>query len=195
LPKSVLWSMEWPRGNPTFSELPIGEKTTRLLRYDEGCSVAWRELDGTQWQMFYFRWLPGRIAVHLAKSHTPEVCLGAAGYAFDMLPDLAYLPVRGLELPFREYILNEGSDPVFVFYCLWEDRAHDQAFETTMLNYGTRLGPVLEGRRNVGQRSLEITVRGIGNAKEAEAAVQRQLEKLVKVEKPEKVEKQKTERR
>ena len=183
LPKSVLWSMEWPRDNPTFSQLPIGEKVTRMLRYDEGSIVAWRENNGTQWQMSYFRWLPGRIAVHLAKSHTPEVCLAAAGHTFDMLPNLAYLSVRGLKLPFREYILNEGSEPAFVFYCLWEDRGQEQAFQTTMLSYGNRLDPVLQGRRNVGQRSLEIVVRGYRDLGEAQNGVIGELNKFVRISK------------
>jgi len=183
-PKSILWSMEWPRGNPTFSELPLAQRTKQLLRYDEASSVAWHEDDGTQWQMIYLRWLPGRIAVHLAKSHTPEVCLPAAGHTVETLPDLTYLSVRGLNLPFRKYILTDGGQIVYVFYCLWEDRGRDQSFQTTKLTYGNRLGPVLQGRRNVGQRSLEIVVQGISDAKDAEAAVLRQLEKLIKVEKP-----------
>jgi exosortase len=181
LPKSAVWSMEWPRDNPTFAQLALGEKTTRLLRYDEGNSVAWQENDGTRWQMFYFRWLPGRIAVQLATSHTPEVCLAAAGHTFEIRPDLAYLPVHGLKLPFREYSLNEDGDPAYVFYCLWEDRAEDQTFETKMLTYGNRLGPVLAGRRNVGQRSLEITVRGYHSLSEAQDGVTAALNKYVRI--------------
>ncbi|HUD46574.1 MAG TPA: exosortase/archaeosortase family protein [Candidatus Baltobacteraceae bacterium] len=179
LPKSVLWSMDWPRGNPTFEEVPLAPRTKQLLRYDEGSSAAWREADGTAWQMIYFHWLPGRIAVQLAKSHTPEICLPASGHTVETLPDITYLSVRGLNLPFRKYILNDGGGPVYVFYCLWEDRARDQSFQTTSLTYGNRLEPILEGRRNVGQRSLEIVIRGIGGLKAAEAALAQQLEKVI----------------
>jgi exosortase len=184
LPESVSWTMNWPRSNLTFSQFAIGETTTRMLRYDEAVSAMWREDDGTQWQMIYLRWLPGRIAVNLAKMHTPDACLPAAGRTVETLPDLTYLSVRGLSLPFRKYILNEGGDPVFAFYCLWEDRALDRSFQRTKLDYGTRLGPVLQGRRNVGERSLEILVHGISDLQAAQAALERQLESLIKVEKP-----------
>ena len=60
--------------------MPFSEKTKQLLRYDEGINGAWEEADGSQWQAIFLRWNPGRIAVHLAKSHTPEVCLTAAGH-------------------------------------------------------------------------------------------------------------------
>jgi exosortase len=180
LPKSVIWTVDWPQRNPTFIDLPLPERTKQLLRYDEAGSGAWREDDGTQWQMIYLRWLPGRIAVYLAKSHTPEVCLPAAGHSVQVYPELYYIRVHGLRLPFRTYAIQDGGAPSYVFYCLWEDRARDQSFQTTHLTYGNRLEPVLEGRRNVGQRSLEIVVQGTSDLESAERALVRQLDKMVK---------------
>jgi hypothetical protein len=45
-----------------------------------------------------------------------------------------------------------------------------------------RLRSALEGRRNPGMRTLEIAVWGISDEREAGAALQRQLEKLIVVE-------------
>jgi hypothetical protein len=42
---------------------------------------------------------------------------------------------------------------------------------------------VLSGRRNQGQRSIELAVWGINDPVEAETAVRAQLEKLIRVEK------------
>ncbi len=185
LPKTVSWSIEWPRSNPTFSELPLTQKTKQLLRYDQAGSGTWRQDDGTQWQMIYLRWLPGRIAVHLAKSHTPDVCLPSAGRSVQADPALEYLPVHGLRLPFRTYTMEETGQTSFVFYCLWEDRALEQAFQRMDISdYGNRLNPVLEGRRNVGQRSLEVIVSGYADFDQAKAALLRQLQTMIKVEKP-----------
>jgi exosortase len=184
LPKSVLWTVDWPHSNPTFFRLDIGEKATRMLRYDEAVSTMWQEKDGTRWQMIYIRWLPGRIAVYLATMHTPEACLTAAGGSVHPLPDLKYLPVHDLNLPFREYVLDEQGGSAYVFYCLWEDRANEQFFETQSLTYGNRLGPVMAGQRNVGQRSLEVVVRGFSNMEDAQNALVRQLEELLKVNEP-----------
>ncbi len=66
-----------------------------------------------------------------------------------------------------------------MFYCLWDDRASAQGFETMSLTYGNRLAPVLAGLRNPGQRSLEIAVSGPDNAAEAGAALRAELEKLI----------------
>lgn len=181
LPKSASWSMEWPRGNPTFSELAIGDKATQMLRYDEASSVAWRENDGSQWQMIYLRWLPGRIAVDLAKMHTPEACLKAAGGTVEALPDLKTFPIDGLKLPFREYVLAEPGGSAYVFYCLWEDRPNEQLFQGHPLTLYSRLGPVLDGRRNLGERSLEVVVRGFNSLEDAQNALKRQIDKLIKL--------------
>ncbi len=181
LPKSVGWIVETPREAVGLREVPLPEKARQFLRYDEALNVTWRDGD-IQWQVISLRWRPGRIAVHLAKTHTPEVCLTAAGKRLVSASDLKWFAVGDLRLPFRAYQVEEQGRPVHIFYCIWEDRAEDQAFETEHLTYGNRLAPVLAGRRNCGQRSLELAVWGIDDSKEAEAAVVRQLERLVVVE-------------
>jgi exosortase len=183
LPPSTSWGVEWPRGNPTFAETPISDKATWLLRYDRGVSASWREADATEWHMTLLEWLPGRVAIHLATAHTPDICFPAAGHTVETFPGVTYVPVGTLSLPFREYIVNEGGGPVYVFYCLWEDRAKTEFFDHDVLTYGTRLSRALSGQRNCGERSLEILVRGIADIKDARAALQHQLEKLINVKK------------
>jgi len=44
----------------------------------------WTESDGSEWQMFLFRWpkpasLFDRVILHNALSHQPEICLPATG--------------------------------------------------------------------------------------------------------------------
>lgn len=80
--------------------------------------------------------------------------------------------------------MEEAGRTSFVFYCLWEDRALEQVFQKMDLSdYGNRLSPVLEGRRNVGQRSLEVIVSGYADFDQAKAALVRQLQTMIKVEK------------
>ena len=183
-PESVKWTVQLPRDNPTFRAVALPSKTMRMLRYDEAKNGLWQEPGGTRWQAIFLRWDPGRIAVHLAKSHTPEVCLTAAGNNPVPDPELNWIEVHGLDLPFQSYRVFEQGHAVHVYYCLWEDRAINQAFKTERLTYGNRLGPVLAGRRNSGQRSLEIALWGVDDPQAAEAALKRQLEKLIVVEKP-----------
>ena len=181
-PGSSQWTIELPQDNDTFRKLPIPENVRRLLRYDQGQNMTWQEGD-VRWQVIFLRWFPGRIGVQVAKSHTPEVCLTAAGKKLVSASELKPLPVGSFVLPFRTYVVEEASGrPIHVFYCLWEDRAEEQSFKTERLTYNHRLDSVLTGRRNLGQRSLEIAVWGYEDAQKAEAAVARQLERLVRAQ-------------
>ncbi len=47
------------------------------------------------------------------------------------------------------------------------------------MTYASRFAPVLEGRRNSGQRSLEIAISGCTDADEAKAALVRELPHLL----------------
>ena len=105
----------------------------------------------------------------------------AAGYELDSIAPQEWFEVGGLRMPFSVNQVTDTPWPVYVFYCLWDDRASAQGFATMGLTYGNRLAPVLAGLRNPGQRSLEIALDGPDNAAEAEAAVRAELQKLVAV--------------
>lgn len=181
LPRNAQWSIQWPESNKGFRDIPIAEAAERMLRFNEGRNASWMDGDGKRWQMFYARWDPGATAVHLAKSHTPEVCLTAIGQKIQFTSDLKTMPVHGLELPYRVYVYEVQGRPVHVFYSLWEDRAVKQEFKTERMTLDNRLGPVWEGRRNRGQRSLLTAVWGAENIESAEAVWQEQLNKVMVV--------------
>jgi exosortase/archaeosortase family protein len=178
VPAAPQWTVAWPTNNPAFKELPIAPVTRQILRYDEGRSAGWQE-GGWDWQAVYLRWKPGRTAIHLAQNHTPEVCMTAAGYTLHSVSPQEWFEADGLRMPFSVNEVTGAPRPFYVFYCLWDDRAGAQGFETMSLTYGRRLAPVLAGLRNPGQRSLEIAVAGPDNADEAGAALRAELEKLI----------------
>jgi len=183
LPAAAAWTMSWPTNNPTCKTISLPERTRQILRYDDGQSVAW-ETDGLQWQAVFLRWDPGRTPVHLAQNHTPEVCMTAAGHTLKTIAERAWLEAGGQRLPFIVYAVANTPQPVYVFYCLWDDRTSAQGRGTLMLNYGNRLAPVLAGRRNPGQRSLEIALTGNLEEPQAEAALQNQLQKIIQIGMP-----------
>jgi len=178
LPVATRWTVAWPTNNPTFKNVALTDRTEQLLRFDESRSAAW-EADGMEWQAVFLRWNPGRTALHLAQSHTPEVCMTAAGHALTTIYELKWFEVDGLHLPFIVYAVQNTPKPFYIFYCLWDDRTSTQGRGTRSLNYGSRLGPVLAGLRNPGQRSLEIALTGNLNEFQAEAAFQTQLQKTI----------------
>jgi exosortase len=178
LPPAQQWTIAWPTNNPTFKEMPLTAAARQILRYDESRAAAWQEND-VDWQAVFLRWNPGSSALHLAQNHTPEVCLTAAGHKLNVISELEWFDVNGLHLPFGVFQVTDAPRPFFVFYCLWDDRAAAQTFETMSLTYGKRLAPVLAGLRNPGERSIEIAVTGVNDAPSAEAAVKLELGKLI----------------
>ncbi len=178
LPPAAQWTMAWPTNNPTFQTVVLPDRTRQLLRYDEGQSVTWKTED-LAWQAVFLRWNPGRTALHLAQNHTPEICMTSAGHPLTTISERTWFAADGLRLPFIVYTITDTPTPVYVFYCLWDDRTSAQGRGTLALNYGSRLAPVLAGLRNPGQRSLEIALTGNLEAAQAEAAFQNQLQKII----------------
>jgi exosortase/archaeosortase family protein len=178
LPPATPWTMSWPTNNPTFKTSVLADRARQILRYDEGRSVAWAT-EGIDWQAVFLRWNPGRTALHLAQNHTPEVCMTAVGHELTTVSERTWFEAGGLRLPFIVYAVQNTPKPVFVFYCLWDDRTSAQGRGTLALTYGNRLAPVLAGLRNPGQRSLEIALTGNLDATQAETALQNQLKKTI----------------
>jgi hypothetical protein len=178
LPAATTWIVAWPTNNPTFQNAALPEAAREILRYDEGRSAAW-VADDLGWEAIFLRWNPGQTALHLAQNHTPAVCLTAAGRTLKTIADPVWLEADGLHLPFIVYAIANTPKPVFVFYCLWDDRASSQAHGTASLSYANRLTPVLQGLRNSGQRSLEIALTGNLDVTQAEAALQQQLRQII----------------
>jgi exosortase len=177
----VTWSIALPKDNTSLREIPLPEKARRLLRYDEALNASWQEPPNTRYQAVFLRWNPGATAVHLARSHTPEVCLTATGRDLVSKPENRIVVARGLKLHVQSYVFKEAAGPLHVYYCLWEDRAPFESFTTTSLSYKNRFEPVLAGRRHLGQRSLELALWGIPDDDAAQAAFERQLEKLIRL--------------
>jgi exosortase len=179
--RTIDWTAELPRTNPTFQAVELPPAALRILRFNESQSGAWRNGDGTVWQMFYLRWRPGRTAANLARNHTPEICLPAAGKNLRGISDVKDVQVSGLSLPFRCYTTGQNGKSLFVFYTLWEDGARQQRVTTEFLTWQARWNAVLERRRNPGQRVIQIALSGVSSAAEAEAVLRYELPKLIHV--------------
>ena len=174
LPPPVSWQPEVAA--LAARSLPIAERTRAILRYDTAQNLAWTQADGVRWQMIFLQWNAGRIAPHLARNHTPEVCLSAAGHTLKSVSDLILVPITAdLTLPFRCYAFDHEGRSLFVFYCLREDRARDGGFATESLTPQSRLRAVREGRRNLGQRSLEIALWNVADEAAAEKLLREKL--------------------
>jgi len=178
------WHFEIPSGALGLREIPLTERTRRILRYDHARQVTWQTAEGYRLHALYLQWDPGRTAIHLARSHTPEQCFTAAGFSLKAKADRTAEPGRGdwpkapgsepasqitfrtanphPQLPFREYTFTSPDGEVRLLYCLWDDVAGADAAtapgDPAPLTWRNRFGAVLAGRRNPGQRSLAIAI-------------------------------------
>jgi exosortase len=175
------WQVEFPRREVSFKSLNLPPAAREILRFNEGESGQWRNADGTRWQMIYLRWQPGRVAAALARNHTPEICLPAAGKNLRDISDLPRVEAAGLSLPFRCYTTEQNGRPLFVFYSLWEDGNAEQRLMTQLLTRRARFEAVRDRRRNPGQRVLQFGLWGARDAAHAEELLRAELPKLLRV--------------
>jgi exosortase len=178
------WQAKELNGNPTLRQLPIPESTRVILRYDEARSAAWEDPSGVNWWSFFARWKPARAALQLVRSHSPEICLPAIGRTFRAeLPRLT-IPVASALLDFRAYEFEQNGRPLFVFVSIQEDKvaATGATAGSEQWNMRGRLLAAWQGKRNLGQRLLEIAVIGLDNFSQAKEAAAKTVAEIVDVQ-------------
>ena len=173
------WTAVLPHARAGYKSMELPRAAVEILRFNEGESGAWVNDDGTRWQMISLRWFPGRVAVSLARNHTPEICLPAAGKKLSAVSGPLPLVVAGVTLPFRCFTTEQNGRPLFVFYTLWEEGAPEQNVATGFLTWSARWQAVRERRRNPGQRVLQIAIGGARDAAHAEALLRAELPRLI----------------
>ncbi len=176
------WSLVLPENNPTFKAVAVTPEEHELLRFDDVKQGQWQESDGRIWQAYYFNWLPGRVAGYLAKRHTPDICLQATGLKMTAGPTLKMVNIGDIKLPMRSYTFDSSSGPLQVFQCHWEPGANDDMYANESSRFNLIRG-VWAGRGDKGQKVIEIVITGYDNPDDARDALERELEKLIKVEK------------
>ncbi|MCA1660064.1 MAG: exosortase/archaeosortase family protein [Verrucomicrobiaceae bacterium] len=174
------WQARWPE-ELGAKEAPIADAAADILRYNHASSAAWMSPEGGRWWGFFARWEPGRAALQLVRSHSPEICLPAVGRTFrgELAPVTLATPAR--PLGFRVYEFEQGGQPLFVFVCIQEDKSAGAGAESRALEWSAR-GRFLaawRGERNLGQRLLEIAVVGLPDFSSARAALGESLSVIV----------------
>lgn len=180
--RATPWTVSLPRQGNQYKAVTLSEQESRLLRVNQVEAGSWLEPDGTELVVYFLRWSPGRNAAQLARLHRPEVCLPSAGCFLRSDEGSWTGDVRGLSLPFRQLIFDYNGAPLYVFYCLTEDRVIRGSAEGEDWTAASRLRAVAEGRRHLGQQVLEVILRGPQSPQQAEATMRRLLPQIVKPE-------------
>jgi exosortase len=175
------WNVAWPSQAANWKAVPIEDSAQELLRYNEGGGGAWTGEDGHNWNMFFFRWLPGRTAGLFIRNHRPDICLPASGIKQRGGVQNKLLTVNEVALPIRAYTFETHGRSLHVFYCYW-DGTPAQAGMVDHENWTPRgrLEAVRKGKRDVGTQMLEIVAWGYDDDEKAERAALEQLSKIVR---------------
>lgn len=175
------WVLTWP-GEGEATEIQIPAEAADLLHYNEGRAISWRDDEGKQWNLFFLKWMPGRTAALFVKIHRPEICLPASGLTGVGEPRSQLLEVNGVALPTRAYRFQDRQVPLHVYYCYWDGtvfRDTQQMIEEDWTVRG-RLYRSWTGKREQGAQTLEMAVWGHASDEAADAALKKQLARLIK---------------
>ncbi len=183
------WTVSWPSVAQGFVRQKLSDDVLALLRSDRSETGVWKKPDGSEWTMFFIKWLPGRMAAQLARGHTPDVCMTGSGFRMVADKGSSLLSAGGAQLPFESYVFEANGKPWFVFFCLHEDRVTPHAALASArdeylseLEPHNRLRAVWEGKRFHGQQVFEIAIAGYPTIEKARTALEQALPQLVKVE-------------
>jgi hypothetical protein len=172
------WSITWPTQATAFKEEAIAPAATELLRYNEGGGGNW-SADGHNWNMYFFKWLPGRTAGLFIKNHRPEICLPASGMVQRGGIQYKLVTVNGVSLPMRSYVFESGGRPVHVFFCYWDGTPPEAMVDQEDWTAAGRLQAVKRGKRDVGTQTLELVAWDYDDPVKAEAAALDQLRQII----------------
>lgn len=178
------WTVTPPTQDFTFRPLPIPERTTRLLHYDEGTHFSFTDLESGRWEILFLRWRPGPEAVIPAGIHTPEICLPATGAELTPLGAFDYFASPTLCLPFQGYRFRRGIQHGYVFLCRLGDRGDHQLAQPGAPPWRSRLSAVVEGRPTQGLRILQLAVQGPSTPAQARQALAETLRLLLRCSAP-----------
>lgn len=179
------WAVQWPREKADFHKVSIPERSVDLLQCDTADAAAWKEGDGADWTAYWIRWSPYNASAQTAKVHRPDICLNAAGAT--MLQDLGVhiSKVGSVRLPVRQYAFLIQGRIVYVFFSLYEEGGKKDPKEM-LADFGTEglLHRAYNGRRHIGQQTLEVALAGYDSPISAQEAFEAHLPELLKIRNP-----------
>lgn len=175
------WEIDWSNV-PGAKTRPVPDSVRSILRFSSAVSTAWTGPASGPWYFYEITWEPGRAAAQMARSHTPDICLPAAGAVELGRGQPVIFSTGPLRLTIEPHTFRLGSEIVHVFFSIWEQ--HPQGHPdsaASAYDIRERLRAVREGRRNRGQKVLHATLTGFDQPAEALAAYQDFLRQHLRV--------------
>ena len=175
------FTVDFPVDAKHYQEEKFSDITRTILKYNSAKSASWTAATGEHWGMYLMEWEPKRVSKKLVSAHTPEVCYPAAGYKLDSFLGNKQLSINSVDIGFKVYLMSEGTRYFYVFHGIWEEKysPSEEAFETEALSRRQRLNTVKQGKRNLGQKILGISLVGPKTLEEATSILNQTLSQLI----------------
>lgn len=173
------WIMSPRAGVAGVMPVPLPDATLRMLHHPRGFSEKWTAPSGEAGQAFFFEWPPGRTALQAIAVHNPEVCLGSMGMRkAEVLPPVIFTS-EGATVPFRAWLFEDRGRPVYVFHTMMEPGRASMVPEDPDLNEWSWFRNLREGRRNRGQRMVEVAFWNLPDRESARASLEAYLRQSI----------------
>ena len=147
------WHLAAPTAQPGYRSLPMDDRTALQLLKPGGWTARWQTPSGQALHGFFLEWNPGQIAPDIMTTHLPGNCLSNLGMKLVKEYPPLQITLAGEPATARLLRFNDHDRPLFVLYLLRENNPSGSIASPAQ---GSRLAPVIEGRRNAGQRLVEI---------------------------------------
>jgi hypothetical protein len=176
------WAVQWPEHSAAFHFIEIPKRSLQVLMCDEAHAGTWKEPDGSDWSLYWIRWNPSNPAAETAKAHRPDVCLNAEGAIMEKDMGMHLSSVGGVQIPFHSYTFRMGEKKLFVFFCLYEEISDAPIIASSPEFEGIDMFQrALNGRRHIGNQSLEAAISGYRSELSAQEAFKARLGQLMQV--------------
>jgi exosortase/archaeosortase family protein len=161
------------------SDEELGERVEEMLRFDRGFQRSWRDGGGRQWHLIFTEWEPKRMSLHYAQPHLPEQCQRMIGREIVSKSELRKAEANGVTIAYNLYKIRAGADEFYLMYVINDDRISGQEATVERATPANRWKAVMAGRRNMGQRSMQLALVGEPDAAFAEQSMLELLPQLV----------------
>ena len=175
------FSVQFPEQAKHYQEESFSDITKTILKYNSAKSASWSSDAGERWGIYLLEWEPQRVSQKLVSAHTPEICYPAAGYQLESFLGVESVSVGSVELNFKVYLFNAGTYYFYVFHGIWEEKyaPGERALETEPLSRKQRFQTVLQGKRNLGQKILGVSLVGPTTLEEATILLSQTLSNII----------------
>lgn len=177
--RTPAWTVASASPDSGMRDEEIEKRASEMLRFDRGFQRSWRDSGNRLWHLIFTEWEPKRMSLHYAQPHLPEQCQRMIGREIISKSELRKAEANGITIAYNLYKIRAGTNEFYLMYVINDDRLSGREITVERALPANRMKAVWAGRRNMGQRSLQLALIGESDAGVAEKAMLEMLPRLV----------------